>query len=157
MYHFGTLWGRILLWADRHSSSDQHPLHLDFLQAVQRIQRVHVASLQTVQLLSLQLFIHLGRLSNPRHHSDVGIQPFLYSVEAVVSLIIAGPVVVVLPSNQTENTVTPKGRKVVVCPATQRDNVSCATCQLCQRQRSTIVGFPAHGSRHRVINLRLAA
>tara|TARA_R110000868_G_scaffold120258_2_gene319174 strand:- start:315 stop:470 length:156 start_codon:yes stop_codon:yes gene_type:complete len=33
----------------------------------------------------------------------------------------------------------------------------CATCQLCQRQRSVIVGFPAHGSRHRTINLRLAA
>jgi len=46
---------------------------------------------------------------------------------------------------------------VVVCPATQRDDVSCATCQLCQRQRAAIVGFPAHGSRHRTINLRLAA
>jgi len=69
----------------------------------------------------------------------------------------AGPVVVVLPSTQNENTKTPAGRPVVVCPATQRDDVSCATCQLCQRQRSTIVGFPAHGSRHRVINLRLAA
>lgn len=69
----------------------------------------------------------------------------------------AGPVVVVLPSTQTENTVTPAGRKVVVCPATQRDDVSCATCQLCQRQRSVIVGFPAHGTRHRTINLRLAA
>jgi hypothetical protein len=69
----------------------------------------------------------------------------------------AGPVVVVLPSTQTENTTTPAGRKVVVCPATQRDDVSCATCQLCQRQRGTIVGFPAHGSRQRVINIRLAA
>jgi hypothetical protein len=69
----------------------------------------------------------------------------------------AGPVVVVLPSTQTENTVTPAGRKVVVCPATQRDDVSCATCQLCQRQRSVIVGFPAHGTRKRVINIRLAA
>ena len=69
----------------------------------------------------------------------------------------AGPVVVVLPSTQSQNTVTPAGRRVVVCPATQRDDVSCATCQLCQRQRDTIVGFPAHGSRHRVINLRLAA
>jgi threonine dehydrogenase-like Zn-dependent dehydrogenase len=68
----------------------------------------------------------------------------------------AGPVVVVLPSTQSQNTVTPAGRRVVVCPATQRDDVSCATCQLCQRQRDTIVGFPAHGSRHRVINLRLA-
>jgi len=69
----------------------------------------------------------------------------------------AGPVVVVLPSTQTSNCTTPAGRRVVVCPATQRDDVSCATCQLCQRQRSTIVGFPAHGSRHRVINMRLAA
>lgn len=69
----------------------------------------------------------------------------------------AGPVVVVLPSTQSQNTVTPAGRRVVVCPATQRDDISCATCQLCQRQRDTIVGFPAHGSRHRVINLRLAA
>ena len=69
----------------------------------------------------------------------------------------AGPVVVVLPSTQTSNTITPKGRPVVVCPATIRDDVSCATCQLCQRQRSAIVGFPAHGSRHRTINLRLAA
>jgi len=67
----------------------------------------------------------------------------------------AGPVVVVLPSTQTENTTTPAGRKVVVCPATQRDDVSCATCQLCQRQRSTIVGFPAHGTRKRVIDIKL--
>lgn len=68
----------------------------------------------------------------------------------------AGPVVVVLPSTATVNLKTPAGRAVVICPATQRDDVSCATCQLCQRQRSSIVGFPAHGSRHRVINLRLA-
>lgn len=68
----------------------------------------------------------------------------------------AGPVVVVLASTQTENTETPAGRKVVVCPATQRDDVSCATCQLCQRQRSTIVGFPAHGTKKRVINIKLA-
>jgi hypothetical protein len=68
----------------------------------------------------------------------------------------AGPVVVVLPSTQTENTATPAGRKVVVCPATQRDDVSCATCQLCQRQRSTIVGFPAHGTKKRVIDIKLA-
>ena len=57
-----------------------------------------------------------------------------------------GPVVPLLPIAQTETTVTPAGRKVVVCPATQRDDVSCMTCQLCQRQRNTIVGFPAHGT-----------
>lgn len=69
----------------------------------------------------------------------------------------AGPVVVVLPSTQTTNTTTPAGRTVVICPATQRDDVSCATCQLCQRQRSTIVGFPAHGTKKRVIDIKLAA
>jgi hypothetical protein len=69
----------------------------------------------------------------------------------------AGPVVVVLSSTQSTNTFTPKGRRVVVCPATQRDDVSCATCQLCQRQRDTIVGFPAHGTRKRVIDIKLSA
>jgi hypothetical protein len=69
----------------------------------------------------------------------------------------AGPVVVVLPSTQTSNTTTPAGRPVIVCPATQRDDVSCATCQLCQRQRAAIVGFPAHGTRKRVIDIKLAA
>lgn len=69
----------------------------------------------------------------------------------------AGPVVCVLPSDARENARTPAGRRVVVCPATQRDDVSCATCQLCQRQRDTIVGFPAHGTKRRVIDIRLAA
>jgi len=69
----------------------------------------------------------------------------------------AGPVVVVLPSTQNENLKTPAGRPVVVCPATQRDDVSCATCQLCQRQRAAIVGFPAHGTKKRVIDIKLAA
>jgi hypothetical protein len=45
---------------------------------------------------------------------------------------------------------TPEGRKVAVCPATYRDEVSCATCQLCQRvDRKVIVGFPAHGAAKR--------
>ena len=60
-----------------------------------------------------------------------------------------GPVATVLPADQTTNTTTPKGRKVVVCPATQRDDVSCATCGLCARQREAIVGFPAHGAAKR--------
>lgn len=57
-----------------------------------------------------------------------------------------GPVAVVLAADQNANTTTPGGRKVIVCPATQRDDVSCASCQLCQRERSVIVGFPAHGA-----------
>ena len=59
-----------------------------------------------------------------------------------------GPVAVVLPTDQSSNTVTPGGRRVVICPATQRDDVSCATCKLCASNVATrpIVGFPAHGS-----------
>ena len=56
------------------------------------------------------------------------------------------PVVTVLPMDQKDNTTTPKGRKVVVCPATIRDDVSCMTCGLCARLRDAIVGFPAHGN-----------
>lgn len=41
---------------------------------------------------------------------------------------------------------TPQGRRVVVCPATFKDNTACVDCQLCQKaNRKTIVGFPAHG------------
>jgi hypothetical protein len=68
-----------------------------------------------------------------------------------------GPVVVVLPADvqgKQDDLRTPDGRKVVVCPATYMAGrnyarASCDTCQLCQRQRSTIVGFPAHGASKR--------
>ncbi len=58
------------------------------------------------------------------------------------------PVVTVLPDTVQGNAElhTPAGRRIVVCPATYRDDVTCASCQLCQRaNRTTIVGFPAHG------------
>jgi len=58
------------------------------------------------------------------------------------------PIVVVLDAAHGErhDMVTPAGRKVATCPATYRDDVTCATCQLCQRRdRKVIVGFPAHG------------
>src|SRR5215475_1057809 len=63
-----------------------------------------------------------------------------------------GPVVVVLPDTIQGNVdvKTPAGRRVSICPATYLDDVSCATCQLCQRQnRKSIVGFPAHGASKR--------
>lgn len=58
------------------------------------------------------------------------------------------PVVVVLPSTVIgkQRLATPAGRPIVVCPATYRDDVTCKGCQLCQRQRDVIVGFPAHGN-----------
>ena len=61
-----------------------------------------------------------------------------------------GPVVTVLPADQVENTLTPAGRKIVVCPATIRDDVSCSTCKLCAvSNREVIIGFPVHGTQKR--------
>ena len=58
-----------------------------------------------------------------------------------------GPVVVVMPRDAV-NTLTPAGRKVVICPAETRDDITCETCQLCARRdrNGIIIGFPAHGS-----------
>lgn len=57
------------------------------------------------------------------------------------------PVVVVLPLDVKEKSfLTSGGNKVVVCPATYKEGVTCFSCQLCQKsQRSSIIGFPAHG------------
>jgi len=56
------------------------------------------------------------------------------------------PVVTLLPINQTKPLKTPKGRHVIVCPATQGD-MDCNRCRICQSAgREAIVGFPGHGS-----------
>ena len=60
-----------------------------------------------------------------------------------------GPVVTVLSEDVHGNMPvhTPGGIRVVVCPATYREDVTCATCALCQRaDRKVIVGFPVHGN-----------
>ena len=41
---------------------------------------------------------------------------------------------------------TPAGNRIVICPATYSENMSCNDCRLCAKaNRKTIVGFPAHG------------
>jgi len=61
-----------------------------------------------------------------------------------------GPVVVVLPIDSPLAMSTPNGHKVVVCPAQRPGSAAtCASCGLCQRQRSVIVGFLAHGTQAR--------
>jgi hypothetical protein len=61
------------------------------------------------------------------------------------------PVTVILPEGTTRNTVTPKGRTVVICPTNTHEGATCATCGLCARQRSTIIGFPASGGqKHKI-------
>jgi hypothetical protein len=86
----------------------------------------------------------------------------LAEADSLASLEI-GPVVVLLDAKDGEraDTVTPEGRKVITCPATYRDDISCGggtvrvkggtketkACLLCARaNRKTVVGFPAHGA-----------
>lgn len=69
----------------------------------------------------------------------------LAQADAYADLGIA-PVVVVLPQGITKAARTPAGRQVIVCPATT-GNSDCLNCGICQqRERASIVGFPAHGS-----------
>lgn len=76
----------------------------------------------------------------------------LGEADALASLAI-GPVATLLPHTANATAYTPQGRKVIVCPATQREFVTCATCQLCQKaSRSVIVGFPAHGLAFRKVD-----
>lgn len=85
-------------------------------------------------------------------------------VDALAALKI-GPVVTVLDTEEGvrgPDVFTPGGLRVVTCPATYRDDVSCGggkvrnhkgiarmttPCLLCARgKRSVVVGFPAHGA-----------
>jgi len=81
----------------------------------------------------------------------------LHHADKLFALGIA-PVATVLPSSATKNCTTPGGNRVVVCPATQKENVTCSTCKLCQRaNRAYIIGFPAHGISHKRIDNAIAA
>jgi hypothetical protein len=74
----------------------------------------------------------------------------LSEVDRLLALDI-GPVAVVLPSTVHGRTdiFTPNGTRIVVCPATYQEKTRCVDCMLCQRQRTCVVGFPAHGNAKR--------
>ena len=58
------------------------------------------------------------------------------------------PSTVVLSNNPGTSTFkSPAGNTIAICPAQLKDDISCKTCQLCQKsERKAIVGFIAHGS-----------
>ena len=61
-----------------------------------------------------------------------------------------GPVATILPEGVEENTTTPDGRRVVVCPAQRIEGMTCQKCKLCSMaKRSIIIGFIPHGSAKR--------
>ncbi len=75
-----------------------------------------------------------------------------------VADILDAPQSVVLHSEEKRHSLyTPAGRKVVVCPATYRDDVNCANCGICadRSPQRAVIGFPAHGTKKRVIDIKL--
>lgn len=65
------------------------------------------------------------------------------------------PLVTVVPRGWSGKT-TPGGLPVTVCPAQRLDYMTCAVCKLCQKaDRRAVVAFEAHGSRVKVIELKL--
>lgn len=65
----------------------------------------------------------------------------LEEADAYADLDIA-PVCLVVPAIQKENTTTPKGRKVTICPARRKEGVTCSSCQICTRPHKAIIAFP---------------
>jgi hypothetical protein len=57
-----------------------------------------------------------------------------------------GPVVTLLPEGTEKAFFSPAGHRVIVCPATYKNDVSCFSCGLCQLSRGAIIGFPVHGT-----------
>lgn len=65
------------------------------------------------------------------------------------------PLVTVVPRGWDGKT-TPGGLPVTVCPAQRMEHMTCAVCKLCQKaDRRAVVAFEAHGSRVKVIELKL--
>jgi hypothetical protein len=55
--------------------------------------------------------------------------------------------VTIVPLETPKVSYTPKGRRIVICPAQAGLQASCATCRLCARaKRSFIIGFLPHGT-----------
>ena len=62
-----------------------------------------------------------------------------------------GPVACIVSRETPDVSFTPAGRKIVICPAQQREGITCQTCKLCSKERSVIVGFRAHGTNASIV------
>ena len=64
------------------------------------------------------------------------------------------PVVTLLEVDAPNVSYTPKGSRVVACPAEKSKKVTCATCGLCaEKDRAYVIGFRAHGSAKKTVDL----
>jgi hypothetical protein len=128
----------------------------------------HVNSLELAQLVAANKgrkgFTYTHKYNDSNNHSSIKhandngftINLSANSLEHADKLakLNIGPIVAVVPSDISTKTVfTPEGRKGIVCPATYKENVNCASCGLCQvSKRSVIILFPAHGTSKKKVN-----
>ena len=63
------------------------------------------------------------------------------------------PVVSLIPMDSEKVSYTPKGRKVIACPA-EKEKITCKQCKLCSdSKRDYVIGFRAHGTAKKHVNL----
>ena len=95
---------------------------------------------------------HFIKLAN-RHGFTVNLSAESFEQADKFKALDIGPVVTIMPEGMPKTFKTPAGNTLVTCPATYKDDISCATCALCQKaDRSTIVGFPVHGTSKKKAN-----
>lgn len=65
-----------------------------------------------------------------------------------------GPVVAIIPLGHPKHSLTPEGRKVLICPETTI-GLTCVQCKLCANpKRKSIIGFVAHGVMKKTVSAR---
>lgn len=63
------------------------------------------------------------------------------------------PSVAIIPDDAPKVSYTPRGRKIVHCPAENSDRVTCATCGLCAvADRPYLIGFKPKGAKRRAVD-----
>jgi hypothetical protein len=63
------------------------------------------------------------------------------------------PAVCVVDKNETRKSWKDGNSTVVLCPATYRDDMNCASCGACQNsKRKCVIAFPAHGAKKNSAN-----
>lgn len=68
------------------------------------------------------------------------------------------PACITVPDFESMPARTPAGRRIIPCPAQQREDMTCMRCELCARKgRSTVIAFAAHGTRVRAVREAIAA
>lgn len=57
------------------------------------------------------------------------------------------PSAIAVPTDFPDQSITPDGNKIIVCPQqSKKQDLTCADCKLCMRERNVTIAFRAHGT-----------